>query len=66
MEETFSPSQDMAEDMSSYLKGGKLLKKQDSLVETWTVVGESGHVQLLRNAYKRESKHRKLKRRPDF
>ena len=42
MEETFSPSQDM--DMGSYWNDGKLLEEQDSLVETWTVIGESGLV----------------------
>ena len=63
MKEIFSPSQDMAEDVSNYLKGGKLLE-QDSLVETWTTVGESGLVQLLRNAHKRESKHQS--RGPNF
>ena len=57
MEETFSLSQDMAEDVGSYLNGGKSLGEQDSLVETWTVIVESGLVQLLINAYKRESKH---------
>ena len=29
--------------------GGKFLRKQDSLAETWTLIGESGLVQLLRN-----------------
>ena len=42
MEETFSLSQDMIEDVDRYLKGEKLLEEQDSLVETWIVVGESG------------------------
>ena len=31
--------------------------KNKTLVETWTVIGESGLEQLLRNAYKRELKH---------
>ena len=57
MEETFSPSQDMAEDVDSYLNCGKLLREQDFLVETWTVIGEIGLVQLLRNAYKRRTQH---------
>ena len=57
MKETFSPSQDI--DVGSYLNGGKSLGKQDSLVKTWTIIGESGLVQLLRNAYKMESKHQK-------
>ena len=64
MEETFSPSQDIAEDVDSFLKGEKLLEEQDSLVESWITIGENGLVQLLRNAYKRESKHQRLKRRP--
>ena len=41
MEKTFSLSQDMAENVGS---GGKLLGEQDSLMETWTIVGESGQV----------------------
>ena len=41
MENTFSQSQDMVEGVSSYLNGGKLLGEQDSLVETWTIIGES-------------------------
>ena len=57
MEETFSPSEDMAEDVDSYLNGGKLLREQDFLVETLTVIGEIGLVQLLRNAYKRTTQH---------
>ena len=57
MEETFSSSRDI--DVGSYLNGGKSLREQDSLVETWTIIGESGLVQLLRNTYKRESKHQK-------
>ena len=52
MEKTFSPSQDM--DMGNYLNGGKSLREQYSLVDTWTIIGESGLVQLLRNAYKSE------------
>ena len=43
--------------MGNYLKGRKLLKEQNSLVKTWIAVGESGLMQLLRNAYKRELKH---------
>ena len=54
MEETFSPSHDMAEDVGSG-SGGKLLGEKNSLVETWTVIGESGLVLLLRNAYKRRT-----------
>ena len=54
IKETFSPSHDMAKDVGS---GGKLLGEKDSLVETWTSVGESGLVQLLRNSYKRRSQH---------
>ena len=50
MEETFSPSQDMTEYVSS---GGKLLGNK-ILVGTWIVIEESGLVLLLRNAYKRE------------
>ena len=42
MEKIFSLSQDMIEDVDRYLKGEKLLEEQDSLVETWIVVGESG------------------------
>ena len=38
IEETSSPSHDMAEDVGSY---GKLLGEQDSLVETWTIIRES-------------------------
>ena len=38
--------------------GGKLLGNK-TLVETWTIIGESGLGQLLKNAYKRESKHQK-------
>ena len=34
MEETFSQSQDMVKDVDNYLKGGKLLKEQNSFVET--------------------------------
>ena len=41
VEENFSPSRDMVEYMGS---GGKLLREQDSLVETWTIIGESGLV----------------------
>ena len=44
MKKTFSPSKDMAEDVGNYLKGGKLLEEQDSVVETWTAIGESGLV----------------------
>ena len=58
MEKTFSPSQDI--DVGNYLNGGKSLREQDSLVTIWTVIGESWFVQLLRNAYKRESKHQKM------
>ena len=54
MKKTFSPSHDMAEDVGS---SGKLLREKDSLVETWTIVGESGLVQLLINSYKRSSQH---------
>ena len=50
MEATFFPSHDMTEDVGN---GGKLLGEQDSLVETWTVIGESGLVELLRNSYQR-------------
>ena len=32
--------------MGNYLNGEKLLKKQASLVETWTIIGESGLMQL--------------------
>ena len=39
MEDIFSPSHDMAEDVGS---GGKLLGEQDFTVETWTVIGEVG------------------------
>ena len=53
-EENFSPSHEMTKDMGS---GGKLLGEQDSLVETWAVNGESGLVQLLRNAYKMRTQH---------
>ena len=45
MEETFSPSYNMAEDVDG---GGKLFGEQDSLLETWTVIGENGLVQLLK------------------
>ena len=38
-ERDFSPSQDM--DVGNYLNGGKSLEEQDSLVETWIVIGES-------------------------
>ena len=64
MEEIFSPSQEMTKNVDSYLKGGKLLEDQDSLVETWIAVEESWLVQLLRNAYKRESNHQS--NGPDF
>ena len=49
MKETFSSSQNMTEYMCS---GRKLLGEQD-------FSEESGLGQLLRNAYKRESKHQK-------
>ena len=39
MDDTFSPSQDMTEYVD---RGEKLLGEQESLVETWTVIGESG------------------------
>ena len=39
MEEIFSQSHDMTEDVGS---SRKLLGEQDSLVETWTLIGESG------------------------
>ena len=42
-------------DVGSYLNDGKSLGEQDSLVETWTIIRESRLVQLLKNAYKRES-----------
>ena len=32
---------------------GKLLEEQDSLVETWAVIGEVGWCSYLENAYKR-------------
>ena len=51
MEKTFSPSQDIEEDVGSYLNGGKSLGEQDFLVETWTISGESRLMQLFRNAY---------------
>ena len=54
MEETFSQNHDMAEDVGS---GGKLLGEQDSLVETWKVIGGRGSGQFLRNAYKRKTQH---------
>ena len=47
----------MIKDVGSSLKGGNLLGKQNSLVETWTVIGESGLVQLLVNAYKMKTRH---------
>ena len=50
----FSSSHDMAEDVGS---DGKLLKKQDCLMERWTIIGESGLVQLLINAYKKMTLH---------
>ena len=56
MEETFSPSQDMAKDVGN-LNGEKLFGEQDSLVETWTVFGESGLIQLFLNAYKIRTQH---------
>ena len=56
MEETFSPSHDMAEYMSGYWKWGKLLGNK-TLVRTWTVIGESRLVQLLRNVYDRKTQH---------
>ena len=49
---------------------GQLLKVVESylrnktLVETWTIIGESELGQLLINAYERESKHRE--KRPAF
>ena len=52
MDATFSLSQDMTEYVG---RGGKLLGEQDSLVETWTVIEESGLMQLRRNAYKSRS-----------
>ena len=54
IEKTFSPSHDLVEDVDS---SEKLLGEQDSLVETWTVIGGSGLVQLLRNAYKMMTQH---------
>ena len=45
MEETFSPSHDMTKHMGN---GGKLLGEQDFLAKTWTVIGESGLMQLLK------------------
>ena len=57
MEDTFSSSQDMTEDVDSYLNGGKSLGEQDSLVETWTLNGESGLVELFKNAYKMRTQH---------
>ena len=54
MKKTFSRNQDMAEDVGS---GVKLLGEQDSLVETWKIIRESGLVQLFRNAYKRRTQH---------
>ena len=54
MEETFSPSHDIVEDVSG---GGKLLGEQDFLVETLTIIRESGLIQLLINAYKRRTQH---------
>ena len=45
----------MAKDMGS---GEKLLGEQDSLVETWKVIGERGSRQLLRNAYQRKTQHK--------
>ena len=57
MEETFSSSQDMANDVGSNLKGRKLLGERDSLVETWIVIRESELVRLLRNAYKKRTQH---------
>ena len=52
MEEIFSSSHDMAEDVGS---DGKLLEEQDCLVET--IIGESGLVQLLINAYIKMTQH---------
>ena len=49
MNETFSPSQDVG----TYLNGGKSLGEQDSLVETWIIIGESGLMQLLINKDKK-------------
>ena len=54
MEKTFSPSHDMEEDVGS---SEKLLGERDSLVQTWTVIGESGLVQLLINSYKMRTQH---------
>ena len=54
MEENFSPSHDMVEDVGS---GGKLLVEQDSLVEIWIVIRENGLMQLLKNAYKMRTQH---------
>ena len=54
MEETFSPSHDMTKDVGSR---EKLLRVQDSFVETWIAVGENGLVQLLKNTYKRRTQH---------
>ena len=56
MEETFSPSHDMAEYMSGYWKWGKLLGNK-TLVRTWTVIGESGLAQLLRNLNDKKTQH---------
>ena len=39
MEGTFSPNQDMTKYIGN---GGKLLGEQDSLVEIWTIIEESG------------------------
>ena len=52
MDATFSLSQDM----TGYVgRGGKLLGEQDSLVETWTAIKESGLMQLRRNTHKNRS-----------
>ena len=54
IEKTFSPSHDMVEDVGS---GGKLFGEQDSLVDIWIVIGESGLVHLLKNVYERRTQH---------
>ena len=48
----------MAEDLGN---GGNLLGEKNSLVETRTIIRESGLVQLLENAYKKRTQHQFLR-----
>ena len=55
MDDTFSPSHDMAKYI--VIGSGESYLGNKTLVGTWTVIGESEFVQLLRNVYKRSTQH---------